>query len=74
MSRRVTPSERLRAEVDQVFAGDADLATMVEQVAQLGARRLLQRHGYRERVNGSTRIVGRQLVRRSQRRSMSSSQ
>ena len=42
MSRRVTPSERLRAEVDQVFAGDADLATMVEQVAQLGARLLLQ--------------------------------
>ena len=42
MSRRVTPSERLRAEVDEVFAGGADLATMVEQVAQLGARLLLQ--------------------------------
>ena len=42
MSRRVTPSERLRAEVDQVFAGDADLATMIEQVAQLGAQLLLQ--------------------------------
>ena len=42
MSKRVTPSERLRAEVDQVFASDADLATMIEQVAQLGARLLLQ--------------------------------
>jgi putative transposase len=42
VSRRVTPSERLRAEVDRVFAGDADLATIIEQVAQLGARLLLQ--------------------------------
>ena len=42
MSKRVAPSERLRAEVDEVFAGGADLATMVEQVAQLGARLLLQ--------------------------------
>ena len=36
MSKRVTSSERLQAEVDQVFAGGADLATMIEQVAQLG--------------------------------------
>lgn len=42
MSKRVAPSERLRAEVDEVFAGGADLATAIEQVAQLGARLLLQ--------------------------------
>ena len=42
MSRRVTPSEQLRAEVDEVFAGGADLATMIEQVAWVGARLLLQ--------------------------------
>jgi transposase-like protein len=42
VSKRVTPSERLRAEVDQVFAGGADLASAIEQVAQLGARLLLQ--------------------------------
>src|SRR5437764_15380826 len=40
--KRVTPSERLRAEVDEVFAGGADLATAIEQVARIGARLLLQ--------------------------------
>jgi hypothetical protein len=38
----ITPSERLHAEVDEVFAGGADLATAVEQVARIGARLLLQ--------------------------------
>jgi putative transposase len=42
VSKRVTPSERLRAEVDEVFAGGADLATAIEQVARIGARLLLQ--------------------------------
>ncbi len=42
MSKRVTPSERLRAEVDEVFAGGADLATAIEEVARIGARLLLQ--------------------------------
>jgi putative transposase len=42
VSKRITPSERLRAEVDEVFAGGADLATAVEQVARIGARLLLQ--------------------------------
>lgn len=42
MSKRVTPSERLRAEVDEVFASGADLATAIEQVARIGARLLLQ--------------------------------
>jgi putative transposase len=42
VSKRVTPSERLRAEVDEVFAGGVDLATAIEQVARIGARLLLQ--------------------------------
>src|SRR3954466_3051976 len=42
VSKRVTPSERLRAEVDEVFAGGADLAAEREQVARIGARLLLQ--------------------------------
>jgi transposase-like protein len=42
MSRRVTPSERVRAEIDEVFAGSGDLAGALEEVARLGARLLLQ--------------------------------
>jgi putative transposase len=42
MSRRVTPSERLRAEIDEVFAGTGDLSGAIEQVARLVARLLLQ--------------------------------
>jgi len=42
VSPRVSPSERLRAEIDQVFASSGDLATAVEQVARLGAQLLLQ--------------------------------
>ena len=42
MSKRVSPAERLRAEIDGVFAGGEDLSRAIEQVAQLGARLLLQ--------------------------------
>lgn len=42
MSSRVSPSERLRAEIDRVFAGSGDLAGAIEQVARLGAQLLLQ--------------------------------
>lgn len=42
MSRRVTASERLRAEIDELFAGSGDLSGAIEQVARLGARLLLQ--------------------------------
>ena len=42
MSKRVSPAERLRAEIDEVFAGGEDLAGAIEQVARLGARLLLQ--------------------------------
>jgi putative transposase len=42
MSARVSPAERLRAEIDQVFAEAGDLAGAIERVAQLGAQLLLQ--------------------------------
>jgi putative transposase len=42
MSKRVTPSDRLRTEIDEVFAGSGDLSGAIEQVARLGARLLLQ--------------------------------
>jgi putative transposase len=42
VSGRVSPAERLRHEIDEVFASGVDLAGAVEQVARLGARLLLQ--------------------------------
>jgi transposase-like protein len=42
VSSRVSPSERLRDEIDEVFASGVDLAGAVEQVARLGAQLLLQ--------------------------------
>ena len=42
MSKRVSPCERLHAQIDEVFAGGADLAVALERVAQLGAQLLLQ--------------------------------
>jgi len=42
VSKRVSPAERLRVEIDEVFAGGEDLSRAVERVAQLGARLLLQ--------------------------------
>ncbi len=42
MSPRVSPTERLHAEIDEVFASSGDLSEAVEQVARLGARLVLQ--------------------------------
>ena len=43
MPARVSPVERIRAEIDQLFADPArDLAEVMEEVARLGARLLLQ--------------------------------
>ncbi len=43
MPARVSPVERVRAEIDQLFADPArDLGEVVEEVARLGARLLLQ--------------------------------
>jgi hypothetical protein len=38
---RVSPTERIRAEIDQLFSADQDLGETLEEVARLGARLLL---------------------------------
>lgn len=42
MTTRVSPSERIRAEIDELFASRGDLGDTLEEVARLGARLLLQ--------------------------------
>ena len=42
MSSRVSPSERIRAEIDALFSGDRDLVEVLEEVARLGARLIIQ--------------------------------
>jgi putative transposase len=39
---RVSPSERIRAEIDALFSSDADLAAVLEQVGRLTVRLLMQ--------------------------------
>jgi putative transposase len=39
---RVSPTERIRAQIDQLFTTDRDLGEVLEGVARLGARLLLQ--------------------------------
>jgi len=39
---RVSPTERVRGEIDALFAADRDLAEVLEDVARLGARLILQ--------------------------------
>lgn len=42
MTARVSPTERLRAESDELFAGQGDLAQVLEQVTSLSVRLMLQ--------------------------------
>lgn len=42
MSTRVSPTEKIRSEIDALFTGERDLAAIMEDVARLGARLLLQ--------------------------------
>ena len=42
MLKRISPTQRLQAEIDEVFAGGEDLASAIERVARLGAQLLLQ--------------------------------
>ena len=42
MTTRVSPTERIRAEIDELFASEGDLGDILEEVARLGARLLLQ--------------------------------
>lgn len=42
MSTRVSPVERIRAEIDALFASERDLGDVLEEVARLGVRLLMQ--------------------------------
>ena len=42
MAGRVLPVERIRAEIDQLFSSDRDLASILEDVARLSVRLVLQ--------------------------------
>jgi putative transposase len=42
VSRRVSPTEAIRAEIDALFTGDRDLVEVLEDVARLGARLIIQ--------------------------------
>ena len=42
MARRVSPVERIRAEIHQLFSSDHDLASILEDVARLSVRLVLQ--------------------------------
>jgi transposase-like protein len=42
VSTRVSPIERIRADIDQLFASDRDLGDVLEDVARLGVRLLMQ--------------------------------
>lgn len=42
MTPRVSPTESIRAEIDQIFTGDVELASALEQVARLSVRLTFQ--------------------------------
>lgn len=42
MARRVSPTERLRAQIDELFGSDRELASVLEEVARLSVRLMMQ--------------------------------
>ena len=42
MAPRVSPSERVRAEIDALFGSDQDLSTVLEEVGRVTVRLLMQ--------------------------------
>jgi hypothetical protein len=42
VSSRVSPTDKIRAEIDALFGSGRDLAEVIEEVARLGARLLIQ--------------------------------
>ena len=42
MSVRVSPTETIRAEIDALFDGERELGEVIEDVARLGARLIIQ--------------------------------
>ena len=42
MPVRVSPTDRIRAKIDELFASDRELPEILEEVARLGAQLLMQ--------------------------------
>ena len=42
MSVRVSPSEKIRGQIDALFDGSQDLVEVLEEVARLGAQLIIQ--------------------------------
>jgi hypothetical protein len=42
VSARVSPTDRIRGEIDALFDGSRDLSEVIEDVARLGARLIIQ--------------------------------
>src|SRR5947208_14065388 len=42
VSVRVSPTEKIRAEIDALFGGERELGEVIEDVARLGARLIIQ--------------------------------
>src|SRR5947199_10071957 len=42
VSVRVSPTEKMRAEIDALFGGERELGEVIEDVARLGARLIIQ--------------------------------
>jgi putative transposase len=42
MATRVSPTERIRAQIDELFDSEGDLGQVLEEVARLASRLLLQ--------------------------------
>ncbi|WP_459758442.1 hypothetical protein [Mycobacterium riyadhense] len=42
MPARVSPTDRVRAKIDELFASDRELPEILEEVARLGAQLLMQ--------------------------------
>ena len=42
MSKRVSPTARLRADIDELFSSDRELSSILENVARLSVRLMMQ--------------------------------
>src|ERR1700757_1680381 len=58
---RVSPTDRVRAKIDELFASDRELPEILEEVARLGAQLLMQA----ALEAGVTEVLGRELSQRA---------
>ena len=61
MSVRVSPTEKIRGQIDALFAGSRDLVEVLEEVARLGAQLIIQAAVEAE----VTELLGRARYRRA---------